>query len=318
MIFILNIMSNTQPKVAIVTGCSSGIGFETCLALGRAGYVVCATMRDINKSTILEDIAKKENIRLRTFKMDVNNDHSINNTISEIINEFGRIDVVVNNAGYALLGAIEDLSMEDIKEQFETNVFGVIRVIKKVLPRLRKQNGGTIVNISSTAGLLGFPSESIYCGTKYAVEGMSEALSYELEPFGINVVLVEPGAFNTKFVKNLVIPNLKYKVEKNIVDKKSNNQNKKELSKSPYDPTISEFLTVLFDAESKAPHPRIVANEIVIALGKITKKQHIGNLLRIPVGEDAKRYSKLKKEVNDDEFHNLLRNDLKTYAEKIR
>ncbi|MBA3978328.1 MAG: SDR family oxidoreductase, partial [Nitrosopumilus sp.] len=178
-------------KVAVVTGSSSGIGFETSLALARNGYFTYAAMRDLQKSRVLEGIAHDENVSLKTIEMDVDYDHSVKNAIDGIIGESGRIDVLVNNAGFGLFGSLEDLEMDEIKKQYETNVFGVIRATKKVLPTLRLRQNGIIVNISSIAGLAGVPSQSIYCGTKFAVEGLSESLSFEVEPFGIKVILVE-------------------------------------------------------------------------------------------------------------------------------
>src|ERR687898_841813 len=158
--------NNDKSKVALVTGSSTGIGFETCLALARNGFNTCATMRDKSKSRILEKIARSENLQ---------------------------INVLVNNAGYGLFGALEDFSMDEIKNQFDTNVFGVIRVIREVLPIMRLQKNGIIINISSLSGLAGIPTQSVYCATKFAVEGLSEALSFELEPFGIKLILIEPG-----------------------------------------------------------------------------------------------------------------------------
>jgi len=299
-------MSENYTKVAVVTGSSSGIGFETCLELGRNGFIVCATMRDTQKSEELEKIAAKEKISLKVYEMDVNHDFSVKNTISDIVKGYGRIDVLVNNAGYGLFGAVEDLSIQDIKGQFETNVFGIVRVIQNVLPAMRMQGSGTIVNVSSLAGIAGFPSQSIYCGTKYAVEGISEALSYELGPFGIKLVLIEPGVINTEFVQDLIVPDFKYNVSKNgKIVYKDESQNKRQ-SESPYNKTIAKFLEFYYNAMSKAPGPNLVATEILAAYAKVSSKEYSGNLLRIPVGSDSTKYSKLKKELSDTEFHNLI------------
>lgn len=303
-------MSESFTKVAIVTGSSSGIGFETCLELGRNGFIVCATMRDTQKSKELAKIAEKEKISLKVYEMDVNHDYSVNNTISDIVRGYGRIDVLVNNAGYGLFGAVEDLSIQDIKSQFETNVFGIVRVLQNVLPAMRMQHSGTIVNVSSLAGIAGFPSQSVYCGTKYAVEGISEALSYELDPFGIKVILIEPGVINTEFVQDLVVPDFKYNVNKNgkIVDKEESEN--KGTFESPYNKTIVKFLKFYFNAMSKAPSPNLVATEILAAYTKVNSKDYSGSLLRIPVGADSAKYSKLKKELSDTEFHNLIVDNL--------
>ena len=136
--------------------------------------------------------------------MDVTEDRSINDAVHSIISDVGKIDVLVNNAGYGLNGAFEDLAMEEIKAQFETNLFGVIRVSQAVLPIMREQKSGIIVNISSAAGRFGYPGESAYVSTKFAIEGLSDSMVYELEPFGIRMVLVEPGPIRTNFADGMV------------------------------------------------------------------------------------------------------------------
>ena len=136
-------------------------------------------MRDINKASSLLEFAKKEGLSLTPLVMDVNNDFEVNSTIEKIAHESGRIDVLVNNAGYGLLGYFEDLQMEEIKKQFDTNFFGILRITQKIIPIMRNQKSGTIVNISSGAGRIGFPGISAYVGTKFALEGFSESLYYE-------------------------------------------------------------------------------------------------------------------------------------------
>src|ERR687891_2553231 len=197
---------STNHKVAIVTGSSTGgIGYETSLILARNGFLTYATMRNLNKSENIKLLATKENLPIQIKQLDVTDDLSVTNAIQSISSEAGRIDVLVNNAGYGLNGAFEDLAMDEIKAQYETNVFGLIRTTQAVLPIMRRQESGTIVNISSGAGRFGFPGASAYISTKFAVEGLSESMSYELEPFGIKVVIVEPGVIRTNFKKNSVI-----------------------------------------------------------------------------------------------------------------
>jgi NAD(P)-dependent dehydrogenase (short-subunit alcohol dehydrogenase family) len=197
-------------KVAVVTGSSSGIGLETSLTLARNGFHIYATMRNLKKSTNIKEVANKEGLPLYPIELDVNDDVSVKNAIDKIIlatteSEERRIDVLVNNAGYALFGAFEDLSMSELKAQFETNFFGIVRVTQAVLPVMRKQRSGIIVNISSIAGRIGFPITSAYISTKFALEGLSESIAYELEPFGIKVVIIEPGVIKTNFMKRIVI-----------------------------------------------------------------------------------------------------------------
>jgi NAD(P)-dependent dehydrogenase (short-subunit alcohol dehydrogenase family) len=298
-------------KVAVVTGSSSGIGFETSLALARNGYLTYATMRNLQKSKDLEGIAQHENVSLKTIEMDVDCDLSVKNAIDGIVGESGRIDVLVNNAGFGLFGSLEELEMGDIKKQFETNVFGVIRVTKNVLPTMRLRQNGIIVNISSIAGLAGVPSQTIYCGTKFAVEGLSESLSFEVEPFGIRVIIVEPGVINTEFVRDLVVPTAIYGVDKN--GKQINStfpKDKNDALLSPYSNTIGKFLSFYYSAMSNAPHPQVVADETIKAIEKVSDGNNAKPILRVTVGNESKKYSELKRELPDNEFHEMLRGDL--------
>jgi NAD(P)-dependent dehydrogenase (short-subunit alcohol dehydrogenase family) len=300
-------MSKNQ-KVAVVTGSSTGIGFETSLMLARNGYITYATMRDIQKSKEIERIAQQENLPIRIVEMDVNNDNSVKTTIEKIVRERNRIDILVNNAGYGLFGALEDLPIEEIKRQYETNVFGVIRVSQNVLPIMRSQRDGIIINISSVSGLAGIPSQSVYVSTKFALEGLSESLSFEVETYGIKIILIEPGVINTGFVEDLVVPD-KYNINKNrqAVQKTVNRVNN---SLSFYNNTIEKFLSFYYRAMSNAPHPKIVADEIIQAIEKVSNEKEVGPFLRVPVGSDAKKYSKLKRELADSEYHKLLKKDL--------
>jgi NAD(P)-dependent dehydrogenase (short-subunit alcohol dehydrogenase family) len=300
-------MSKNQ-KVAVITGSSTGIGFETSLMLARNGYFTYATMRNTQKSKEIERITQQENLPIKIVEMDVNNDNSVKTTIKKIIRERNRIDVLVNNAGYGLFGALEDLPMEEIKRQYETNVFGVIRVSQNVLPIMRSQRYGIIINISSISGLAGIPSQSVYVSTKFALEGLSESLSFEVETYGIKTILIEPGVINTRFVEDLVVPEM-YNINKNgqAVQKAVNRDNN---SLSYYNNTIEKFLSFYYSAMINAPHPRIVANEIIQAIEKVSNEKKVGPFLRVPVGSDAKKYSKLKRELTDSEYHKLLKKDL--------
>ena len=302
-------MSKNQ-KVAVVTGSSTGIGYETSLALANNGYFTYATVRDTQKSKEIERIAHVKNIPLKIIEMNVDNDNSVKDTIEKITSEYGRIDILVNNAGYGLFGALEDLEMNEIKKQFETNVFGIMRVIKNVLPAMRLQRTGIIVNISSISGLAGIPSQSAYAGTKFAVEGLSESLSYELEPFGIKIVLIEPGVINTEFVQDLVVPTDRYGIDKNRNQINISNFNTGNTSFSFYHDTIKKFLSFYYSAMRNAPHPRIVADEIIQAIEKVSNETNAMPIIRIAVGNDSKKYSKLKKELQDNEFHKVIRGDL--------
>ena len=305
--------SNNKPNrestpVAVVTGSSTGIGFETSLMLARNGYFTYATMRDIQKSKEIDRIVQEENLPIRIVEMDVDNDNSVKTTIEKIISERNRIHILVNNAGYGLFGALEDLPMEEIKRQYETNVFGVIRVSQNVLPIMRSQRDGIIINMSSVSGLAGIPSQSVYVSTKFALEGLSESLSFEVETYGIKIILIEPGVINTGFVEDLVVPD-KYNINKNrqAIQKAVNKDNN---SLSYYNNTIGKFLSFYYPAMSNAPHPKIVANEIIQAIEKVSNEKEVGPFLRVPVGSESKKYSKLKRELADSEYHKLLKKDL--------
>lgn len=194
-----NSSSIKQQRTAIVTGSSSGIGLETSLLLSRNRIYTYATMRDLVKSREVLDVATKEDLPLRSLYLDVTNKKSIQEAVDLVLKERKRIDILINNAGYSLVGAFEQLSIDEIKEEFDTNFFGAIELMQRILPIMRKQRSGRIVNISSVAGRIGFPLSSAYVGSKFALEGLSESLKYEVDDFGIKVILIEPGVIKTKF-----------------------------------------------------------------------------------------------------------------------
>lgn len=186
----------SDKKVWFVTGSSTGFGRELAEEALKAGYRVVATAR---KPEVLQDLVEKYPDTARAVRLDVTKTEDASEAISAAINEFGQIDFVVNNAGYGSIGAIEEVTDEQIRRQFETNFFGVLNVTKAALPTLRKQGSGHIFNLSSVGGFVSFPSAGIYCASKFAVEAISESLSGELADIGIKVTIVEPGAFRTKF-----------------------------------------------------------------------------------------------------------------------
>ena len=186
----------SDKKVWFITGSSTGFGRELAEELLEQGHKVVATAR---KPESLNDLATKFPETARSVKLDVTKPDEVRAAIAEAVKEFGRIDVVVNNAGYGLIGAVEEASIDQIRHQFETNVFGALDVIRAVLPQLREQKGGHILNLSSVGGFVGFPSSGHYSATKFALEAYSESLSKEAEHLGIKVTIVEPGAFRTDF-----------------------------------------------------------------------------------------------------------------------
>ena len=270
-------------KVAIVTGSSTGIGYETSLTLARDGFITYATMRNLNKAENIKSIATKENLPIRIKQLDVTDDVSVKNAVEAISSETGeRIDVLVNNAGYGLNGAFEDLAMDEIKAQYETNVFGLIRVTQAVLPIMRRQKSGTIVNISSGAGRFGFPNGSAYVSTKFAVEGLSESISYELEPFGIKVIIIEPGVIRTNFGSGLVIA------------KKSQDPN------SHYSQMMKKIASSFEQLMKNSSSPDLVANVVLKAV-----KDENPNL-RYLAGNDVEQWLGAKRTMSDEEFYKMM------------
>lgn len=272
-----------KEKIAVVTGSSSGIGYETSLLLAKNGFLTYATVRSAKKAKTINDLSEKGELPLRVIELDVNSDKSVENAIDKILNESKRIDVLVNNAGYALVGALEDLSMDEIKSQFETNVFGAIRVMKAVLPSMRKQRGGTIVNVSSMGGRVGLPLSPAYHGTKFALEGVSESMRFETDSFGIKVILIEPGTIRSNFIDNA-------KVGKRMAE-----------ADSPYAPKLQTLQKVWGTIFDKGALPVEVAKVILQA---VTSNDPT---IRYMVGDDAIQMMQARRGMSDLEFEGLVK-----------
>ncbi|GHO51364.1 hypothetical protein KSX_95270 [Ktedonospora formicarum] len=180
-------------KIALVTGGSSGIGEATALALAQTGYTVYAGARRVERMQRLKECG------IRPLALDVTDDESMQSAVSQILASEGHINVLVNNAGYGSYGALEDVPLSEARSQFEVNVFGAARLTQLVLPQMRKQRSGTIVNITSMGGKIYTPFGSWYHATKFALEAISDCLRIELAPFGINVVVIEPGSIQTEW-----------------------------------------------------------------------------------------------------------------------
>jgi NAD(P)-dependent dehydrogenase (short-subunit alcohol dehydrogenase family) len=270
-------------KVALVTGSSSGMGFATAIILARAGIHTYASMRNLKKSKTITELSSAENLPLQVVQLDVNDKKSVKEAITKIVTEKERIDVLVNNAGYGLFGSLEDISIEELKAQFETNFFGVIRVTQLVLPIMRKQKSGTIVNVSSVGGRIGLPVLSAYHSTKFALEGLSESMSYELEPFGIRVVIIEPGVIRTNIMNS------------SIIAKKAQDP------KSPYFLLIQKVennFKLMMENESSPPEE--VAKVI---LGVVTSENP---QLRYTVGNDAATMIQARVSMSDNQFKKMI------------
>ena len=270
-------------KVAVITGSSSGIGFESALILARNGYTTYATMRSPDKDTSIKAVVQNDGLPIRVVQLDVTDDSSVKNAIDHIISEAGRIDLLVNNAGYGLVGALEDLAMEEIKSQYETNLFGLIRVIQAVLPTMRKQRSGRVINISSGAGIFGYAGGSAYVSTKFAVEGLSESLAYELEPFGIKVILIEPGFIKTNFANAVVIAK------------------KAQDSASPYSGLMQKLMASTTELAKNASDAELVANIILEAASNPNPR------LRYLAGKDVESWATSKKNMDELEFFNMMK-----------
>lgn len=183
-----------MPQTILITGSSSGIGKATAMHFAEQGWNVVATMRTPEKAGAW---AQHKNITL--LRLDVLDETSIQQAINDTLNKFGKLDAIVNNAGYGLVGPFEASTPEQIQRQFDTNVFGLMNVCRAVIPHFRERRDGTIINVASMGGRLTFPLYSLYHGTKWAVEGFSESLQFELLPFNVRVKIVEPGAIKTDF-----------------------------------------------------------------------------------------------------------------------
>src|SRR6188472_3588615 len=270
-------------KVAIVTGSSSGMGFETSLALARNGFYTYATMRKLEGEGTkqITDIAKNENLPLEIIQLDVNNDKSVADAIDRIVGEKDRIDVIVNNAGYGFTGALEETSMDEIKSQFETNFFGAVRVMKSVIPIMRKQATGIIVNTTSLSGKVPLPLESVYTASKFALEGISESIQYELEPLRIKIIIVEPGGVGSSFLKSSRAP-------------KASDLN------SSYRSIENKISESFKQWSQNLMHPSEVAKVVLEAVTSDNPD------LRYTVGKDASTMIERRKNMSDREFHDMI------------
>ena len=278
-------MNAIMEKVALVTGSSSGIGLETSLALARNGFHTFATMRDVSKDEEIKEVVRKENLNIEILQLDVDNEESVNEAINTVMERKDRIDVLINNAGYGMWGTVEDVSIDEFKKQFETNFFSIIRLIHKVAPIMRKQSYGNIVNISSVAGRIGFPVSPAYISSKFALEGLSESLRFELMPFGLNVIIIEPGVIKTNFFDSMKLA-------------------KKSQHDSTYKDITEKVISGVKMMAEMGTHPKEVADTVI----KVLKEEK--PLPRYVVGNDAMMFLEAKRMKTDIEFENYLKKEL--------
>ncbi|MES5893874.1 SDR family oxidoreductase [Bacillus cereus group sp. RP43] len=253
-------------KIAVITGASSGFGLLTTLELAKKDYLVIATMRNLEKQVNLLSQAAKLNLQqnIKVQQLDVTDQSSIH-SFQLFLKEIHRVDLLINNAGYANGGFVEEIPVEEYSKQFETNLFGAISITQLVLPYMREQKSGKIINISSISGQIGFPGLSPYVSSKYALEGWSESLRLEVKPFGIDVTLIEPGSYNTNI----------WEVGKKLAENSSE-------AASPYKEYMDKIQKHINSGSDTFGNPIDVANKLVeIAEAKRTT-------LRYPIGKGVK------------------------------
>lgn len=271
-------------RSVLITGTSKGIGYETALAFGRAGYRVHATMRNPSQSPMLAEVATQENLAISVSAMDVDNDESVRNGVAAIQEQHGPIDILVNNAGIDRAGAIEETPVDIFREAMETNYFGVLRCTKAVVPQMRQRRQGTIINVSSVAGTFCSPPMTAYCASKWALEALSEGLACEMKTFGVRVLLVEPGIIDTSMARRI-----------------------SKLGESEY--AHSARIEALFTSSlQNAPvHPSLVGQAILEIETSGTWK------FRHPVGPDAATFIGWRKSMTDEQWIDLHSADDETY-----
>jgi short-subunit dehydrogenase len=249
-------------------------------------------MRNLKKSTSIKEIANKEALPLKVIQLDVDNDLSAKNAIQEIIiSEKQRIDILVNNAGYGLVGPIEDISIEEeLKPQFETNLYGVIRVTQQVLPIMRRQKSGRIINVSSIGGIVGYLFSAAYCSTKFALEGLSESLSYEVDQFGIKVILIEPALVISDFHNNV----------KNPVKKGANDPDD-----SPYTQMMQKLFEEYKQVQEQYQIPAKEVAKVIFSAAILDNPDR-----RYLVGKYSEMMKEAKMTMSDIECHNMMKRQL--------
>ena len=266
-------------KITLITGATSGIGKATALLLAGKGYDVYAGARKTADGEELVAEAKGRGIPLKAVQVDVTDDGSVRAAVSRIAKESGRLDNLVNNAGFGLLGTVEESTDEEILRQFDVNVFGVGRMCRAVLPRMRAHRSGVIVNISAWLGRMGFPLLTYYNASKYAVEAITDSLRYEAGPFGIRVHSVMPGLFGTRFVsKGLVANPATVSPE------------------SPYVALAAKLIPVVAKKINEGPDPVAVAEAVLRVI------EDAGSPIRTPVGVEAETFVPMAKQLSDEAF----------------
>ncbi len=264
-------------KVVLITGATSGMGKETSLLLANSGYIVYAGSR--GNALELENDAKELGVNVNLVPLDVQDTSSIKKAINTVINKEGKIDVLVNNAGFGLLATLEDGTDEEIFKQFDVNVFGLIKTTREVLPHMRDAESGVIINISSFLGKIGLPLLSHYNASKYAVEGITDSLRFETLPYNVRVHSIQSGLFGTNFVKKGLVAN-------------SDTTGKN----SPYKELVDHMVPIVAKAINEGPDPKPIAEAVKNIIEEPNSK--IAHM----VGKEAETFLPLRKELSDEDF----------------
>jgi len=266
-------------KVTLITGATSGIGKATAFLLAGKGYDVYAGARKTADGEELVAEAKGRGIPLKAVQVDVADDGSVRAAVSRVAKESGRLDNLVNNAGFGFLGTVEESTDEEILRQFDVNVFGVGRMCRAALPRMRAQRSGVIVNISAWLGRMGFPLLTYYNASKYAVEAITDSLRYEAGPFGIRVHSVMPGLFGTRFVSKGLVANPATVSPA-----------------SPYVALAAKLIPVVAKKINEGPDPVAAAEAVLRVI------EDAGSPIRTPVGVEAETFVPMAKQLSDEAF----------------
>jgi len=263
-------------KIILITGASSGMGKVTAELLANEGHTVYAGVRDENIFFNMKNI--------QTVYLDVTKTESINNAVKTIINNKGKIDVLVNNAGYGLLSSVEEATDEEMFDQFNVNVLGLLKVTRAALPFMREEKSGVIINISSFLGKMGLPLLTHYNASKYAVEGIVDSLRFEVAPFNIRVHSIQSGLFGTNFVAKGLVANQKTTSED-----------------SPYKDLVAHFVPIVAKAINEGPSPQPIAD----AVKNIIEDEDSD--IFVPVGVESETFIPLRKKLSDKEFENEVK-----------
>ncbi len=272
----------------IITGTSKGIGLATALAFGRAGYNVCATMRDPSRSPELAETAVREKLPIAISAMDVDSDESVRDAIGAILKDHGPIDVLVNNAGIEREGAVEELPLAEFRAAMETNYFGAIRCIQAVAAHMRERRSGCIINVTSIAGRIACPPMAAYAASKFALEALTEALAGEMKGFNVRVALVEPGIVDTSMARRI----------------------EEHSTKSAYRQTAR--FSSLYEAALKSPIPASLIADKIVEIAKSDTWQ-----LRHPVGPDAEPFLEWRSKMTDEEWVDLIAGDDESWYRRL-